>query len=107
MRNCTAFYENCWEADLGIIDRYDLEAKLDSYYRLRTLREDAAWLALRNVIFAGGYRSVLAKDPDVSFAAAKAKASRYFQNAMSVFTKLLLPPSSLMAVQALTLMVCI
>jgi hypothetical protein len=65
-----------------------------------------AWFALRATVFAAGYRSLLAKDCSISFAKAQAKAGQLFKSALSVFTKLLLPPSSIMAVRALTLMVC-
>ncbi|KIW99292.1 uncharacterized protein Z519_00955 [Cladophialophora bantiana CBS 173.52] len=101
-----AFYENCWEADLGLIDRTDFEALLKAHYHNQLSTTGAAWLALRNIVFAGGYRSLLAKDPNVSFASAQAKAGRFFKTALSVFTRLVLPPSSLMAIRALTLMAC-
>ncbi|KIX06975.1 uncharacterized protein Z518_04951 [Rhinocladiella mackenziei CBS 650.93] len=101
-----AFYQNCWEADLGIIDRTDLEAQLKAHYRNQMPRNDPTWFALRNIVFAGGYRSLLARDPTISFAAAQAKAGHYFHNALSVFTRLLLPPARLMAIRALTLMAC-
>ena len=73
----------------------------------KTKAEDPAWFALCNVVFALGYRSILAKNPNATFAIAQAKAWRYFRNALSVLTEILLPPSSLTAIQALTLMVCI
>ncbi|KAJ9608967.1 hypothetical protein H2200_006738 [Cladophialophora chaetospira] len=100
-----AFYQNCWEADIGIIDRDEIEAKLESHYRSRLPKDEEAWFALRNIVFAGGCRSVLAKD-HTSCVAAQAEANRFFQMALSVLTSLLLPPTSLMAVQALTLMAC-
>ncbi|KEF61156.1 uncharacterized protein A1O9_02721 [Exophiala aquamarina CBS 119918] len=101
-----AFYENCWEADLGILDRTDLEVHLQAHFNNRSSQKDPAWFALRNIVFAAGYRSLLATDPAVSFAAAQVKAGYYFNNALSMFTRLILPPSSLMAVRALTLMAC-
>ena len=101
----TAFYQNCWEADLGIIDRTDVEAQVKAYYQKNESKDDPALFALSNIVFAAGYRSLLAKDPTESFSTAQTKAGRYFKNALSVFTRLLFPPSSLTAVRALTLMV--
>ena len=69
--------------------------------------DDPAWFALRNTVFALGYRSILAKDAHTSFATAQVKAWRYFKKAFSVLTEILLPPSSLTAIQALALMVSI
>ncbi|KAK5047210.1 hypothetical protein LTR84_006732 [Exophiala bonariae] len=101
-----AFYENCWEADLGILDRTDLQAHLQAHFDNRGSPKDPAWFALRNIVFAAGYRSLLATTPAVSFADAQAKAGFYFNNALSMFTRLILPPSTLIAVRALTLMAC-
>ncbi len=77
------------------------------YHKKTSKRDDPAWFALRNVVFALGYRSIFAKSPKATFANAQAKAWQYFNNALSVLTEILLPPSSLTAIQALTLMVCI
>ncbi|KAK5051890.1 hypothetical protein LTR84_002693 [Exophiala bonariae] len=103
-----AFFENCWEARLGFVHRPDFEAQLQAhFYGASSSSTDCAALALRNVIFAAGYRSILAKRPEISFTAAqKIVWQGYFQNALSVLTGLLLPPSRLMAVQALALMAC-
>lgn len=102
-----AFYESCWETNLGIMDRTDLEPLLQAHFENRISRKEPAWFALRNVIFAAGYRSLLATDPNMPFAVMQAKAGYYFNNALSMFTRLILPPSSLMAIRALMLMVCI
>lgn len=77
------------------------------YHKKTPKKDDPAWFALRNVVFALGYRSILAKNPNATFATAQAKAWRFFKNSLSVLTEILLPPSSLTAIQALTLMVCI
>jgi hypothetical protein len=105
IQTVAAFYENCWEADLGILDRTDLEVHLQVHFDNRGSQKDPAWFALRNIVFAAGYRSLLATKPVDSFTDAQAKAGYYFNNAFSMFTRLILPPSSLMAVRALTLMV--
>lgn len=103
----TAFFENCWEARIGIIDRLDFEAQLQAHFHNETSSQhDYAQLALRNVVFAAGYRAILAKGSTVPFAAAQTHAwHRYFKNALSVLTELLLSPPRLMTVQALALMV--
>lgn len=105
----TAFFENCWEARLGLIHRPDFEAQLQAHFvdgSQASTRNDCADVALRNVVFAAGYRSILAKTAKVPFAIARRKAWQgYFQNALSVLTGLLLSPSRLIVVQALALMV--
>jgi len=82
-----------------------MEAHVEAHYRDQDSDDDPALFALRNVVFATGYRSLLAKDPTESFSTAQTKAGCYFRSAFSVFTRLLLPSSSLTAVRALTLMV--
>lgn len=103
----TAFFENCWEARLGFIQREDFEAHLQAhYYEETSTRNDFAEIALRNIVFAAGYRSLLAKTTTVSYAAARNSAWQgYFSNALSVLGGLLLSPSRIVAVQALALMV--
>lgn len=107
LRSMIAFYDNCWETNLGIMDRTDLEPLLRAHFENRIPRKEPAWFALRNVIFAAGYRSLLATNPNMPFAVMQAKAGYYFNNALSMFTRLILPPSSLMAIRALMLMVCV
>lgn len=100
-----AFFEETWEAKLAIVHRDDFEALLREYFRGPAQKGHLAWFALRNTVFACGYRSILVKDPGVSFSEAQVKAGRLFNYALSVLTQILLPPSSLLAIQALTLMV--
>ncbi|KAK5731725.1 hypothetical protein LTS12_027226 [Elasticomyces elasticus] len=101
-----AFYDDSWEANLGVIDREDFEMHLHAYHGNQKIENESAWFALRNTVFACGYRSLLAKDPSISFATSQAEAGRYFRNALSVLADILVPPSSLIAVRALTLMAC-
>ncbi|KAF2481569.1 hypothetical protein BDY17DRAFT_326250 [Neohortaea acidophila] len=101
-----AFYEHSWEANLGFIDRKDLETHLKAYYRSPDQQIEYAWFALRNTVFACGYRGLLAKDPSVSFATAQAQAGRFFKAALSVLTNILIQPSNLVGVRALALMAC-
>lgn len=56
-------------------------------------------------MYAFGCRALLARDPAVSFHTAQRQAWRFFENAMSVHSDLLYAPTTLMAVQVLTLMV--
>ena len=69
------------------------------------MREDPSWFALRNAVYAAGYRYVLSRDTSVSFVTAQAQAWQYFKNALSVFTELLFGHSGVTAVQALAVMV--
>ncbi|KIW32550.1 uncharacterized protein PV07_04081 [Cladophialophora immunda] len=103
-----AFFENCWEARLGLIHRPDFEAQLQAHFLDdSSSRNDYAEIALRNVVFAAGYRSIMAKTAKIPFhIARKAAWEGYFQNALSVLTGLLLSPSRLMVVQGLALMAC-
>ncbi|EXJ67936.1 uncharacterized protein A1O5_08550 [Cladophialophora psammophila CBS 110553] len=103
-----AFFDNCWEARIGLIHRSDFEAQLQAHFHNETYsRNDYPMIALRNVVFAAGYRSILANTPSVSFSTAQTKPWQcYFKNALSVLTKLLLSPPKLMTVQALALMAC-
>lgn len=91
---------------MGVVDRLEFEARLKAHFRKEISSADPAWYALRNILCAAGCRSLLAKNPSASFATAQSKAGRFFKNAMSVFVQLMLPPSGLMAIQALALMVC-
>ncbi|OAL27487.1 hypothetical protein AYO20_09770 [Fonsecaea nubica] len=103
-----AFFENCWEARLGLIHRPDFEAQLQAHFLDdSSSRNDYAEIALRNVVFAAGYRSILLKTAKIPFHAVRKEAwEGYFVNALSVLTGLLLSPSRLMVVQALALMAC-
>lgn len=65
--------------------------------------EEPAWYALRNAIYASGCRLQLAKRR--TFREVYRTAWGYFENALSVHTELLYFRSSLLAVQALTVMV--
>lgn len=65
--------------------------------------EDPAWYALRNAIYAAGCRLELSKRGN--FREAYQTAWNFFENALAVHTELLYFHTSLLAVQALTVMV--
>lgn len=71
------------------------------------LPDDPSWYAMRSTIYASGCMALLSKDSSVAFGDVHRMAWRYFENAISVHTELLITPSGLTAVQALTLMVSI
>jgi hypothetical protein len=104
-RQWSEFYQNCWESSMGILDRAGLEAHLQILFQGDDATDDPAWYALRNVVFAGACRSLLLKSNVVSYETAQSRANRYFENALSVLTDILLSPSSLTAIRALVLMV--
>lgn len=66
--------------------------------------DEPAWYALRNIIYATGSRIHLSKTS--TFRAASQVSWEWFENALSVHTEILYFKTSLLGVQALTLMVC-
>lgn len=104
----TAYFDNCYDAVFGALNRPDFEGLLRSHFQRGHCSpedDDPSFLALRNVVYAAGFRSILAKDPSVSFADAQIQAWRYFENALSVLGDVLFNPTDLTAVRALVLMV--
>lgn len=70
--------------------------------------DDPAWYALRNTVYASGYRLSSSSMPySNTFDEIQGKAWKYFEKALSVHTELLYCSTGLMAVQALTAMVWI
>lgn len=67
--------------------------------------DDPSWYAMRSTVYASGCMALLSKDPSVAFGDVHRTAWRYFENAISVHTELLITPTGLSGVQALTLMV--
>lgn len=65
--------------------------------------EDASWYALRMAIFACGCQIELSKTQ--SFHEANETGWRYFENTLSVYTKILFYQTSIIGVQALVVMV--
>ncbi|KAK5304001.1 hypothetical protein LTR99_004457 [Exophiala xenobiotica] len=97
-----AYFEEALDAGLGIVHRPWFEHRLKAHLDGQNDDEDPSWYALRNVIYASGSRIVLAKTK--SFRQANQLAWRWFENALSVHTEILYFRTSLIGVQALTLM---
>lgn len=104
-----AYFENCYDGIFGIVHRPSFEARLRTHFASPQTNqdgeEDAAWYALRNIVYAGGCRCVLGQSSSTTFVEAQEEAFRFFQNALSVFTELTFAYTGLTAVRALTLMV--
>ena len=100
----TAYFDVALDASLGILHRPWFEQQLALYLSGANADTSAAWYALRNVVFAAGCRIELSQS--ASFQVASQQAWAYFENALSVYTKLLFYKTSIVGVQALTLMVC-
>lgn len=68
--------------------------------------DDPAWYALRNTVYASGYRLCSSNLPYSNmFHEIQRKSWQYFEKALDVHTQLLYESTGLMAVQALTAMV--
>ncbi|KAK4939633.1 hypothetical protein LTR10_020133 [Elasticomyces elasticus] len=96
------FFEEALESALGIVHRPWFEMQLKSYFTGAINDVDPAWYALRNVVYAFGCRIQLAKCS--SFRDATQSAWVWFENALSVHTEVLYFRTSIVGVQALTLM---
>lgn len=98
-----AYFAEAQEVAFGVINRSWFEARLRAHYKDTNPVEDAAWYALRNVVFAYGHRFVF---PDqTSFGKFEDTSWSWFENALSVHTELIFTRTSLIGVQALTIMV--
>jgi len=89
-----------------VVYRPSFEDRLRRHFGPGNSSDDPSWYALRNTIYAFGCRTILSKDPHVTFKQAQAQAWQYFENALEAHTNLLFTPTGLTAVQALTVMVC-
>ena len=99
-----AFFDKGYEASFGIVQRAWFETRLRAHFHHAKSDEDAAWYALRNIIYASGCRIELSAQSTFSWASQMSWA--YFENALSVHTDVVFLPSSTLGVQALVLMVC-
>ncbi|EXJ75923.1 uncharacterized protein A1O5_00431 [Cladophialophora psammophila CBS 110553] len=102
LRFTSAYFEEAPEAALGIVRRSCLESRLRSFYNGSKSDDDASWYAMRNIIFASGCRVVLSRGG--TYSEAQRESWLYFENALSVHAELLCFRTSVMGVQALTLM---
>ena len=98
-----AFFQGALHAALGIIQRPWFESLLVKHFEDPDAEDDPSFFALRNIVYATGCRIELAKHK--SFAEANQSAWQLFENALSAHTEILYSRTSLMGVQALTLMV--
>ncbi|KIW27762.1 uncharacterized protein PV07_07470 [Cladophialophora immunda] len=101
-RYTRAFFEEALESALGIVHRPWFETQLKGYFEGAVTDTDPAWYALRNAVYASGCRIELSKCS--SFQEANQSAWGYFENALSVHTEMLYFRTSIVGVQALTLM---
>ncbi|EXJ70411.1 uncharacterized protein A1O5_06479 [Cladophialophora psammophila CBS 110553] len=101
-RYTRAFFEEGLESALGIVHRPWFDTQLKGYFDGDVMDTDPAWYALRNAIYAFGCRIELSNCG--SFQEANQSAWGYFENALSVHTEMLYFRTSIVGVQALTLM---
>jgi hypothetical protein len=98
-----AYFEVSLDASLGILHRPWFEQQLSAHLAGTLHDPGPTWHALRNVVFAAGCRIEMCKSQ--SFQKAAKHAWRYFENALSVYARLLFFRTSITGVQVLTLMV--
>ncbi|KAH0846011.1 putative fungal specific transcription factor [Fonsecaea pedrosoi] len=101
-RYTRAFFDEALESSLGIVHRPWFEAQLRAYFDGAVTDTDPTWYALRNAVYASGCRIELSKTS--TFQEANQSAWGYFENALSVQTEMLYFRTSIVGVQALTLM---
>lgn len=100
-----AYFEGAPDAALGIVRRSCFEARLRLFWNSSKDDDDPSWYALRNIVFASGCR--LLRSAEKGYTEAHRESWGYFENALSVHAELLYFRTSVMGVQALTLMVLI
>lgn len=98
-----AYFDDAQESAFGMIDRQGFEDRLRARSSPLTADDDPAWYALRHAVFATGARMVLSRTS--SFQVASEVSWAFFGNAFSVHSELAYFKSSLMGIQALTVMV--
>jgi hypothetical protein len=98
-----AYFEVSLDASLGILHRPWFEQQLSAHLAGTLDDPGPTWHALRNVVFAAGCRIEMCKSQP--FQKAAKHAWGYFENALSVYARLLFFKTSITGVQVLTLMV--
>lgn len=98
-----AYFTEAQETAFGVVNRPWFEARLKAHFVTAEPIDDAAWYALRNAIFAYGYR--FAHPDQLSYGKSKDTSWLWFENALSVHSQLIFNRTSLVAVQALIVMV--
>lgn len=103
-----AYFNRTAEALLGLIDRTTFEHRLRAHFESQdpSSRQDTAWYALRNTVYATGCRITAADGAHLAASTeAHGQAWQYFQNALSVHTDLVCVRSGTSAIEALAVMV--
>ena len=100
-----AYFDASLEGSLGILHRPWFEQQLAAHFAGLICDPGPTWHALRNVVFAIGCRIETCKSK--SFQKAAKQAWGYFENALSVYARLLFFKTSITGVQVLTLMVSV
>lgn len=98
-----AYFDEALDAALGAVHRPWFEAQLKAHFSGAINDTDPAWYALRNAVYASGCRIDASKYK--SCQEANQLAWGWFENALSVHTEILYFRTSIVGVQALTLMV--
>ena len=80
------------------------ESRLRAHLNGVNTDDEPVWYALRNIVYATGSRLHLSKT--ATFREACQASWGWFENALSVHTEILYFRTSILGVQALTLMVC-
>ncbi|KIW86369.1 hypothetical protein Z517_01765 [Fonsecaea pedrosoi CBS 271.37] len=103
-----AYFDDTVEGLHALVHRPEFEAHLKAHFSQLPLppaeKEDPAWYALRNVIYAFGWRHLSQHTTSGSFCYTDGDGWKYFLNALSVHSQLLYCRTGLMAVQALVAM---
>ncbi|KEF57046.1 uncharacterized protein A1O9_07236 [Exophiala aquamarina CBS 119918] len=98
------YFEDSFEAFYGVVYRPEFETRLVQHFERGTSDDDASWYALRNVVYATGCRTFLAKQNLLSWAEIQRRSWPFFENSLSVYVELLYTPTGLSAVRALAAM---
>ncbi|TGO62275.1 hypothetical protein BOTNAR_0116g00120 [Botryotinia narcissicola] len=103
---CQAYFDHSFDASLGLVSKEQFEARLRHHFAQKDMADDdPAWYALRNTVYASGYRLSSSNMPYSNMSGEiQGQAWRYFEKALDVHTELLYGSTGLMAVQALTAM---
>lgn len=103
-----AYFEHSPDVAVACLDRAVFESRLKADQGRGQLlkKQDPAWFATCNTVYASGSRILLSKsDYSSTFTDAQTAAWQYFQNALEVLPELLSASSNLDAIRAVVLMV--
>lgn len=100
-----AYFEQSVDAALGIVHRPWFESRLRTHLNSPGPHEDEdpGWYALRNIIYATGCRIEMSKTHNIGDS--NQAAWGWVENALSVHTEILYFETSMIGIQALTLIV--